>query len=73
MRRLRILFTNHCLGGRTGSELYVLDVCRALVARGHAPIAYSPRLGALAQELRRATIAPSLWSTTSNSSANRPT
>ncbi len=56
MGGLRILITNHTLGNRAGSELYVRDLATALLERGHHPIAYSPRLGEVAEELRRATI-----------------
>ena len=56
MRGLKILITNNSLGDRAGSELYVLDVARSLVKRGHRPIAYSSRLGQVAEELRRATV-----------------
>ncbi|HZF08348.1 MAG TPA: glycosyltransferase [Thermoanaerobaculia bacterium] len=53
---MRILFTNTSLAHRTGSELYVLEVARALLARGHQPLAWSPVLGDLAAELRTAGI-----------------
>lgn len=55
-RPMRILLTNNTLAGRAGSELYVLDLARALVARGHNPVAYSTILGEVAEELRRATV-----------------
>jgi len=48
---MRILFTNTTLVHRTGSELYTVELARALAARGHDPIVYSPVLGALAGEL----------------------
>jgi hypothetical protein len=51
---LRILIVNNSLEARGGSELWVRDVARALRARGHAPMAYSRRLGAVAVELRGA-------------------
>ncbi len=51
-KALRILFTNHGLVHRGGTELYVRDVARELVARGHFPVAYSPRLGEVASEIR---------------------
>jgi hypothetical protein len=54
--RLRILITNTTLATRTGTELYVRDLARALAARGHLPIVYSTDLGAIAEELRAATI-----------------
>jgi hypothetical protein len=53
---VKILFTNTTLAHRTGSELYVLEVARALLARGHAPRAWSPVLGELAAEIRAAGI-----------------
>lgn len=52
----RVLITNNSLGPRHGSELYVRDVALALLSRGHSPVAYSTQLGAVAEELRRATI-----------------
>lgn len=51
---LRVLFTNTFFRNYSGSELYVRDVALALRQRGHWPIIYSPRLGALAEELRQA-------------------
>jgi hypothetical protein len=56
MTPLRILFTNNTLADRAGSELYVRDVAKALLERGHRPIAFSTKLGAVADELRAATI-----------------
>ena len=56
MRSLSILFTNNTLSERAGSELWVRDVCRALVGRGHRPVAFSLALGAVAGELRAATV-----------------
>ncbi|MFC5740254.1 glycosyltransferase [Dyella tabacisoli] len=53
---MRILITNNTLGSRAGSELYVRDIALALLKRGHQPIAYSSMLGAVAEELRMATI-----------------
>jgi hypothetical protein len=53
---MRILITNNTLACRAGSELYVRDVALRLLARGHSPIAYSRRLGEVAEELRRATV-----------------
>jgi hypothetical protein len=49
---VRILLTNFSLATRTGSELYVRDLAAGLLRRGHTPIAYSPVLGEVAQELR---------------------
>jgi glycosyltransferase involved in cell wall biosynthesis len=54
MQPLRILITNLRLAGRTGTELYVRDLAVGLLRRGHHPVAYSPRLGPLAIELRDA-------------------
>lgn len=51
---MRVLITNLRLAGRTGTELYVRDLALGLLKRGHQPMAYSPRLGPLAQELREA-------------------
>jgi hypothetical protein len=56
MARLTVLLTNHTLANRGGSELYARDVATALLARGHRPIVYSPRLGAVAEDLRLATV-----------------
>jgi len=53
---LSILFTNNTLSERAGSELWVRDVCRALVGRGHRPVAFSLVLGEVAEELRVATV-----------------
>lgn len=56
MRSLSILFTNNTLAFRAGSELWVRDVCRALIGRGHRPVAFSLVLGGIAEELRAATV-----------------
>lgn len=53
---MRVLFTNNTLAGWAGTEVWVRDMALELLARGHAPVAYSRRLGAVAQELRRATV-----------------
>jgi glycosyltransferase involved in cell wall biosynthesis len=53
---LRVLVTNRILANRTGTELYVRDLALALLRRGHRPIAYSPVLGPVADELRAATV-----------------
>lgn len=52
MQSLKVLITNARLGWRAGTELYVRDVARGLLARGHTPVVYSPRLGRLAEEVR---------------------
>jgi Glycosyltransferase Family 4 len=56
MRSLRVLITNNTLAERAGSELYVRDLALGLLARGHTPIAYSSKLGEVADELHRATV-----------------
>ena len=53
---MRVLFTNSTLADRSGSELYVRDLAIALRALGHDPIAYSPILGEVADDLREATV-----------------
>jgi hypothetical protein len=53
---LRILLTNRELDQRAGSELYLYELATRLLARGHSPIAFSPRLGKVAAALRAATI-----------------
>jgi glycosyltransferase involved in cell wall biosynthesis len=55
-RPLRVLITNTALENRAGSELYVRDLALELLRRGHRPMVYSPRLGDVAREIRRATI-----------------
>lgn len=56
MRPLHVLITNHRLDGRGGTELYVRDVAVALQERGHSVAVYTTAPGAVAAELRRATI-----------------
>jgi hypothetical protein len=53
---LRVLITNNTLQARAGSEVYAKEVAIGLLRRGHTPIAYSTRLGTVADELRRATV-----------------
>ena len=53
---MRILITNNTLDARTGSELYARDVALGLLRRGHRPVAFSLRLGAVADDLRAATV-----------------
>jgi hypothetical protein len=55
-RPLRILMTNNTLASRAGSELYLRDLAVALMRRGHLPVAYSPVLGEVADELRGLTV-----------------
>jgi hypothetical protein len=51
---LRILITNHSLANRQGSELYVRDLAIGLLKLGHEPIAFSTRLGEVAEDIRAA-------------------
>ena len=53
---MRILITNNTLDNRGGSEIYVRDLAIGLLKRGHTPIAYSTQLGAVAREIRAATV-----------------
>lgn len=53
---MRVLITNNTLAVRAGSELYARDIALALLRRGHLPVVYSTELGAVAQELRDATV-----------------
>ena len=46
-----ILITNNTLANRAGTELYVRDLALGLLNRGHTPVAYSSRLGDVANEL----------------------
>lgn len=51
---MRILITNNTLANRAGTELYVRDLAIGLLKRGHEPIAYSTRLGEVAEDIRAA-------------------
>ena len=53
---LRVLFTVQTLEGRAGGSLYVRDFMLELLRRGHRPVVFSTRLGALAGEIRGLTI-----------------
>ncbi len=53
---MRILLTNNTLGNRAGTELFVRDLSVALMRRGHSPVVFSQVLGAVAQELTKATV-----------------
>jgi hypothetical protein len=53
---LRVLLTAPALETWSGAELYVRDLALGLLARGHRPVAYAPRLGRLADAMRDATI-----------------
>jgi hypothetical protein len=56
MSGLAVLLTNVTLASRTGTELAVRDFARALTARGHTPVVYSPTLGDIAAEIRKGTV-----------------
>lgn len=45
---MRILLTARSLVASGGVEMYLLDVCRQFIRMGHAPCAYAPRLGPIA-------------------------
>ncbi|HEY3572029.1 MAG TPA: glycosyltransferase family 4 protein [Thermoanaerobaculia bacterium] len=53
---MRVLLTNRSLDQRAGSELYLYELATRLLARGHSPVAFSPKLGRVAAALREATI-----------------
>jgi len=54
--RLTVLLANFDLRVRGGTQLYLRDVALGLLARGHRPFAYSPRLGEVAADLRTASV-----------------
>lgn len=54
MQRLAVLLTNFELDVRGGTQLYLRDLAVALLARGHRPLAYAPRLGDVAREMEQA-------------------
>lgn len=56
MAGLTVVIANATLATLTGTETYVRDLALGLLRKGHHPIVYSPELGPIAQELRRATI-----------------
>ena len=49
---LRVLFTNHRMAGRGGTQMWIRDVAEALLERGHRPVVWSPVLGESAAALR---------------------
>ena len=49
---MRILFTNTELKNYAGTEVVVRDLAREFLRRGHTPQVYSPKLGAIAEEIR---------------------
>ncbi len=54
--RLTVLLTCRELVRRAGTQLYTRDVAEELRGLGHVPVVYAPRLGAVAEELRRSGI-----------------
>lgn len=56
MPGLRVLLTNITLGSRTGTEINLRDLAVSLLHAGHRPVVYSPTLGAIADEIRAATV-----------------
>ena len=54
--RMQVLFTQGSLLYRGGSELFIVDVARALKRRGHSPWVFTSLLGPVAAELRDADI-----------------
>lgn len=53
MNGLKVLITNIRMSSRSGTEMYVHDLARALIRSGHSPVVYSPDQGPLAKELAR--------------------
>ncbi len=53
---MRVLLTNNTLRLRAGSEMYLKDLAVELLRRGHQPVAYSPDLGPVADDLNAAAI-----------------
>lgn len=54
---LKILITNADLSDYAGTQIVVRDLALELFRQGHQPIIYSPKLGAIAEEIRNAGIA----------------
>jgi len=63
------LITNYSLANRAGSELYVRDLAIGLLKLGHEPIAFSTRLGEVAEDIRAAGV---VVTNDLNSLAERP-
>lgn len=53
---MNVLITQHRLKQRGGTEMYIFDLARNLIARGHRAIVYSPQVGELEAQFRAATI-----------------
>lgn len=56
MSGLNVLVTNLKYSSRSGTETYVRDLALELVRQGHHPVLFTPVAGAVADELRHATI-----------------
>lgn len=54
---MRILLTSADLNLRGGAQLFASDLARKLLQWGHEPIAHSPRLGTVSEEMQKRTIA----------------
>src|SRR3954452_8058108 len=52
----RVLMATHSATSSSGSDLYTRDLALALIRRGWQPVVYAAILGAVAEELRQATI-----------------
>jgi glycosyltransferase involved in cell wall biosynthesis len=48
---LKILIANIALIRRTGTQMFVRDLCRGLQKAGHQPMVYSPELGEIAHDM----------------------
>lgn len=55
-QNLNILLTNITLASRSGTETVTRDLAIGLLAAGHRPMVYSPKLGAIAEEMRQVSI-----------------
>lgn len=53
---MRVLFTGRSLICSGGVEMYIYDVCRELLRRGHVPCVYAPRVGPISGMFRQATL-----------------
>ena len=53
---MRVLLTIQALEQPAGGSLHVRDCALELLRQGHRPVVFSPRLGALASEMRSLTI-----------------
>jgi Glycosyltransferase Family 4 len=54
--RLKILITNTDLSDYAGTQVVVRDLSLEFSRQGHQPIVYSPKLGAVAEEIRKSGI-----------------